>query len=74
LTVIPGLFYLSIRLADANAYWVAPSLIESAMPLAITPFALADTYELDKEFIARSIVLSTIVAVLTLPFWISLVQ
>jgi predicted permease len=74
LTVIPALFYLSIRFADATAYWVAPSLIESAMPLAITPFALADTYELDKEFIARSIVLSTIVAVLTLPFWISLVQ
>lgn len=74
LIVIPALFYLSIRLADATASWVAPSLIESAMPLAITPFALADTYELDKEFIARSIVLSTIVAVLTLPFWISLVQ
>jgi len=74
LIAIPALFYLSIRFAGADADWVAPSLIESAMPLAITPFALADTYGLDKEFIARSIVLSTVFAVLTLTFWIALVQ
>lgn len=74
LIVTPALFYLSIQFIGAAADWVAPSLIESAMPLAITPFALADTYDLDKEFIARAIVLSTIVAVLTLPFWIALVR
>ncbi len=74
LIAIPALFYLSIRIAGAAADWVAPSLIESAMPLAITPFALADTYGLDKEFIARSIVLSTVFSALTLTFWIALVQ
>lgn len=74
LIAIPALFYLSIRFAGITADWVAPSLIESAMPLAITPFALADTYGLDKEFIARSIVMSTVLAVLTLTFWITLVQ
>ncbi len=42
------------------------------MPLAITPFALADKYNLDKDFIARSIILSTILSAISLPFWISL--
>ncbi len=74
LLVTPALFYLAIQFVDRTAAWVAPSLIESAMPLAITPFALADSYDLDKEFIARAIVLSTIVAVLTLTFWIAMVQ
>jgi predicted permease len=42
------------------------------MPLAITPFALARQYDLDQEFIARSIVMSTVLSLISLPFWISL--
>lgn len=49
------------------------SIIEVAMPLAITPFALADEYGLNKALVSRSIVLSTILSVFTLPFWISVV-
>jgi hypothetical protein len=42
------------------------------MPLAITPFALADKFDLDKKFIARAIVLSTILSIITIPLWISI--
>ena len=34
---------------------------------------LADTYKLDKIFIARAIVLSTCLSIISLPFWINIV-
>jgi len=71
LFAMPGLFYLGIKLAGFNPQSFSTTLIESAMPAAITPFALADEYSLNKTFIARTIVLSTILSVISIPFWIS---
>jgi predicted permease len=74
LFLIPVLFYFGLILfsQQPNNYFI--SIVEAAMPLAITPFALADKYQLNKNFIARSVVLSTIMAVITLPIWISVLQ
>lgn len=74
LMIIPASFYFSLKLFGFLPKDFSVSIIESAMPLAITPFALADEYNLDKKFIANSIVLSTILSVVTLPFWICLVS
>jgi len=71
LLALPGLFYFSIKLAGFTTQAFSTTLIEATMPLAITPFALADRYSLNKTFIARSIVLSTILSILSVPFWIS---
>lgn len=73
LFVLPALFYLGVIRFGFSPPVFSASIIEAAMPLAITPFALADQYRLDKEFIARSIVLSTVLSVLSLPFWIWMV-
>jgi predicted permease len=70
LAVLPALFYFGILLLNPTTE-LSSSIIQASMPLAITPFALADKYNLDKTFIARSIVLSTILSVVSLPFWIS---
>ena len=72
LLLLPALFYAGISLAGHQPSDFSLSIIEAGMPLAITPFALADEYHLDKVFIARSIVMSTILSVVTIPFWISL--
>lgn len=72
LLILPAAFYFSIKFLGLSLQQFAPSIIEAAMPLAITPFALSDQFGLNKEFIARSIVLSTILAVVSLPFWISI--
>lgn len=69
LAALPALFYFSAQFLGIG---VGSSIIQAAMPLAITPFALADQYNLDKTFIARSIVLSTILSAISLPFWISI--
>lgn len=70
LILLPAIFYTGILMIGANPEQHYLSILESAMPLGITPFALADQYGLDKNFIARSIVLSTALSIITLPFWI----
>lgn len=73
LAVFPAGFYFGAKFFGFAPSQFASSIIEAAMPLAITPFALADKYGLHKTFIARSIVLSTILSVVSLPFWISVI-
>ncbi|MBT3419515.1 MAG: AEC family transporter [Candidatus Magasanikbacteria bacterium] len=73
LIVFPASFYFGAKFFGFVPSQFMSSIIEAAMPLAITPFALADKYNLHKNFITRSIVLSTILSVISLPFWISLI-
>ncbi len=70
LVILPACFYFGVTFFGFNPSHFSSSIIEAAMPLGTTPFALADRFGLDKKFIARSIVLSTIFSVLSLPFWI----
>jgi predicted permease len=71
LIVLPGSFYGAVVLLGYPVKTFSISILQAAMPLAITPFALAEKYRLQQQFIARSIVLSTILSVLSIPFWIS---
>jgi predicted permease len=73
LLAMPAVFYVGVRLLGYAPSQFYASIIQAAMPLGITPFALADKYDLDKAFIARTIVLSTILSVVSLPLWIILV-
>ncbi|MFA5855554.1 MAG: AEC family transporter [Candidatus Gracilibacteria bacterium] len=74
LAILPAIFYFGAELFGFTPNQFSSSIIQAAMPLAITPFALADKYDLSKTFIARSIVLSTILSVISLPFWISILS
>jgi predicted permease len=72
LFILPAIFYLGIKIFATGMQKYIPSMIMIAMPLAITPFALADKFGLDKQFIARAIVLSTILSIITIPIWASI--
>lgn len=74
LALLPAAFYGSFLAFGYNPTLFSSSIIQAAMPLAITPFAMADQYELDKAFIARCVVLSTIISVISLPLWIVLTR
>jgi predicted permease len=74
LAMLPAIFYFGAKFLGASLPQFSSSIIQAAMPLAITPFALADKYNLNKDFIALSIVLSTILSVVSLPFWISILN
>jgi len=72
LAVVPLLFYAiagAIGLADARAV----SVVEAAMPLAVTPFALSSMYPMDREVLVTSIFVTTVLSALSLPAFITLV-
>jgi len=52
---------------------VAISVLEAGMPMAITPFILAELYPMEREVIALSIVISCLFSVITLPIIMVLV-
>lgn len=69
LVVLPGLFFLiSKRFVDVSVSkaWV----LEAAMPMGLTAYALCHKYKLNTEFASRAVVASTLLALLTLPLWL----
>ncbi|MDD5749764.1 MAG: AEC family transporter [Patescibacteria group bacterium] len=73
LFLLPWVFLLGVNIFGLSIEKYTPSILEAAMPLAISPFALADKFGLDKKFIARAVVLSTILSIFSLPFWASFI-
>jgi len=72
LVLMPVICMFLINVFDFGIGPNYPSVIEAAMPCAMTPFALAINYEMDKNFIARSIVLSTALSLISIPIWINI--
>lgn len=69
--VLPGIFYLVV----ANSGWIEglnlqASILEAAMPVGLTPYALSQQYRLDTSFTARVVLLSTSLSLILLPLWI----
>ncbi len=66
LIILPLFFWSAISLFFGKGTFEV-SIMMACMPVAITPFVLAEIYELEKEIIAGSIVLSTLLSLLTIP-------
>ena len=73
LVIVPTIF-LTTTLLFQSVGKLSVSIIESAMPLAITPFALSSMYDLEREVIGTAIVFSTLLSMVTLPIFIYLVR
>jgi predicted permease len=72
LFAMPTIFLLYFFLAGETEV-LAISVLEAGMPMAITPFILAELYPMEREIIAIGIVLSCIFSVFTLPLLMVLV-
>ncbi len=69
LFMLPFVFHLiSGKFVDPvkSRSWI----LESAMPLGLTPYALCLKYNLNTEFASRVVVSSTLLALLSLPLWL----
>ncbi|MFA5326803.1 MAG: AEC family transporter [Prolixibacteraceae bacterium] len=69
LFVLPFVFHLiSGKFVDqaVSRSWI----LESAMPLGLTPYALCLKYNLNTEFASRVVVSSTLLSLLSLPLWL----
>ena len=68
--LFPAIFWLFIRKAGMPPSYMQASIIDAAMPLGLTPYALSQQYNLDTPFTARLVVLATLLSIIILPFWI----
>ncbi len=69
LFLVPALFYVvAWRMNSIELYQV--TVLEAAMPLAVTPFALSSMYPLDRSLTVTVIFISSIASLLTLPLWV----
>lgn len=69
LFVVPWLFFLisgNFIPKSTSRAWI----LEAAMPLGLTPYALSMRYDLNTGFASRVVVASTLMALLSLPFWL----
>tara|TARA_B100000809_G_scaffold214690_1_gene219602 strand:- start:117 stop:737 length:621 start_codon:yes stop_codon:yes gene_type:complete len=66
LVLSPTILYLVSLNTSIN---LELSIMEAAMPVAVAPFAMADSFNLNKEFIAQLIVFSTLCSAISLSLW-----
>ena len=72
LIIVPTIFLLYFYLAGQTEV-LSISVLEAGMPMAITPFILAELYPMEREIIAIGIVISCVLSVFTLPLLMVLV-
>jgi len=60
-------FLFNLRNIEYNV-----SLTQAAMPLAVTNFVISKQYRIQEEFVANSVVITTLISILTIPLSLSL--
>lgn len=69
LFVLPAVFWLITQPfidQKTSRTWI----LEASMPMGLTAYALCIKYNLNSQFAARTVVVSTLLAMLSLPFWL----
>ncbi len=67
--VLPFIFYLAIKNTGMDALQFKATILDSAMPLGLTPYALSVQYNLEVPLVSRIVVLATVLSVLVIPVW-----
>jgi predicted permease len=69
---LPALFFALIKFSDLPPDQLKSTVLDSAMPLGLTPYALSVQYQLETKLFARIVVLGTLLSIVILPLWITL--
>ncbi len=67
--VLPLAFYLVLKNSAMEPLQFKATILDSAMPLGLTPYALAVQYELEVPLVSKIVVVSTLLAIAVIPFW-----
>jgi predicted permease len=67
--VLPFVFYMTIKNIGMDSMQLKATILDSAMPLGLTPYVLAVQYKLDVPLVSRIVVVSTLLAIVVIPFW-----
>lgn len=67
--VLPFVFFQLLKLTSFDAHLLKASVIDAAMPLGLTPYALSLHYKLETKLTARIVVLGTFLSIFIIPLW-----
>jgi predicted permease len=67
--VLPFVFFQALSFASFDPLLTKISVIDSAMPLGLTPYALTVVYKLESNLAARIVVFGTLLSMLLIPLW-----
>lgn len=73
LAVVPAIFYLVGTVTGVGPQFKV-SILEAALPVAVTPFMIATLYPMNRELIAAVVVVTTVISIITLPVWMYIVS
>ena len=70
--VLPFIFYQIVLLFPIENTNLKAIIIDAAMPLGVTPYVLAVQYKLETVLLTRVVVFGTILSVIVIPMWITI--
>ncbi len=69
--ILPLIYWSLLRFSPLPVPQLKASILDAAMPLGLTPYALAVQYKLETRLVARIVVLGTLISVIIIPLWIT---
>ncbi len=70
MVILPAVFYFFASKTNLDNLSLKASVLEAAMPLGLTPYAIASQNKIETPLIARIVVTSTIGSIIIIPLWI----
>lgn len=67
--VLPFVFYQILSLLEFDTTLLKSTVLDAAMPLGLTPYALSVQYKLNTTLMARIVVLGTLLSMFIIPLW-----
>lgn len=68
--ILPFAFHQVLSLLQFDTTLLKSTVLDAAMPLGLTPYALSVQYKLNTTLLARIVVLGTLLSMLIIPIWI----
>jgi predicted permease len=68
--ILPGIFWGVLQFSSIAPEQLQASVLDAAMPLGLTPYALSVQYKLKTTLVARIVVLGTLLSMIIIPFWL----
>lgn len=69
LILLPGVVFLGCRMAGINSFLMGVAVLMTGMPVGSTSAILAAKYGCDYTFATKSVVVSTLLSVVSIPVW-----
>ena len=70
LIILPGIFYFAAKGSGMTNIQFRSSVLDAAMPVGLTAYAMTEQYELNALLTGRLVILSTALSAIILPAWI----